>query len=68
MFWGKYPALLARKEREIELLTAHLEDIKLELTTARKQLDRVYCSILKLDSSEFHKLSSDREIADGVGR
>lgn len=55
MFGGKYKAIIAGKEREIELLTQQLNENKTELSHTRTQLERIYDAVLNLNATKLKR-------------
>jgi hypothetical protein len=51
MFGGKLKAVIAGKDREIEMLGAQLAEAKRELAHLRDQLDRVYHAALGIGAA-----------------
>lgn len=65
MFSGKYKAIIAGKDREIEMLKEQLEEKKRDLASARDQLDRIYDIVLGVNA---HKLKRPlQELNNGLG-
>ena len=71
MFGGKYKAIIAGKDRELELIETQLCEAKQELAHLRDQLDRVYHAALGLGASgkrEINRPQSTQGMSEnGVG-
>ena len=68
MFVGKNRAIIAGKEREIELISTQLAEAKRELLHVREQLDRVYSAVLGLHTDKLKRPLQGKEMRDELGR
>jgi len=67
MFGGKWKAIIAGKDRELELISTQLEEAKRELAHLRDQLDRVYHAALGVGASKGLINRPDGRKSNGLG-
>ncbi len=68
MFQGKNKAIIAGKDREIELITEQRDEAKKEVIHLREQLDRVYASVLGLNTEAKLKRPDQGDNRNALGR
>ena len=70
MFGGRLKAVIAGKDRELELITTQLSDAKREVAHLRDQIDRLYHTLLGTDKTQtvIRPAAFTREMSeDGLG-